>query len=253
MIDKKTKSRVQYSKTCVDCNGRVVKNEDIIKGFQYEKGKYVFFYETYFEKLKSQKDKTVAIEKFVNLAEIDPIYFEKAYYVSPQKGAEKAFALLLSAMQKEKKVGIAKTIIGTKENLVALRTYGDNLILNTLYFDDEVRQAPAAPNQQPDAKEMEMAKSKANDQGLASLCERIVELHKQAIITYTPYANDIIGGYITDEKEIDQILSKMLDHCGHDEMLKLFKAVLRAIICKHPKLVHDYVYIYKDFYDSDLK
>lgn len=159
MIDKKTKSRVQYQKTCVDCDGRTVKNEDIIKGYAYEKDKYVFFDESDFEKLKSKKDKTVAIEKFVSLAEIDPIYYEKAYYVSPQKGAEKAFALLFHAMQKEKKVGIAKTVFGTKENLVALQTFGDNLILNTLFFDDEIKQSPAAPKEKPSDKEIELAKS----------------------------------------------------------------------------------------------
>ena len=96
MIDKKTMSRVKYKKTCADCDGREVRQEDIVKGYEYEEGKYVLFDEKDFEKLKSKKDKNITIEQFVNLAEIDPLYFDKPYYVAPT-GAEKAFSVLLSA------------------------------------------------------------------------------------------------------------------------------------------------------------
>lgn len=100
MIDKKTMSRVKYKKTCADCDGREVKQEDIVKGFEYEEGKYVVFDDKDFDKLKSKKDKNITIEKFVKLSEVDPIYFDKPYYVVPT-GAEKAFAVLLSAMEQE--------------------------------------------------------------------------------------------------------------------------------------------------------
>ena len=83
MIDKKTMSRVKYKKTCADCDGREVKQEDIVKGFEYEDGKYVIFENNDFDKLKSKKDKNITIEKFVNLSEVDPIYFDKPYYVVP--------------------------------------------------------------------------------------------------------------------------------------------------------------------------
>lgn len=69
MIDKKTNSRVQYKKTCADCGGREVCQEDIVKGFEYEDGKYVIFEDKDFEKLKSKKDKNITIEKFVELSE----------------------------------------------------------------------------------------------------------------------------------------------------------------------------------------
>ena len=108
MIDKKTMSRVKYKKTCADCDGREVRQEDIVKGYEYEEGKYVLFDEKDFEKLKSKKDKNITIEQFVNLAEIDPLYFDKPYYVAPT-GAEKAFAVLLSAMEEEGKAAVAKT------------------------------------------------------------------------------------------------------------------------------------------------
>ena len=108
MIDKKTNSRVQYKKTCADCGGREVKQEDIVKGFEYEDGKYVIFEDKDFERLKSKKDKNITIEKFVELAEVDPLYFETPYYVVPT-GAEKAFAVLLTAMEEEGKAHFNKS------------------------------------------------------------------------------------------------------------------------------------------------
>ncbi|MGN0961016.1 MAG: Ku protein, partial [Christensenellales bacterium] len=77
MLEKKTKSRVKYKKTCVDCNDKEVKNEDIVKGYQYEKDKYVIFTDEDFEKIKTEKDKNITIEQFVNIEEIDPIYYDK--------------------------------------------------------------------------------------------------------------------------------------------------------------------------------
>ena len=78
MIDKKTMSRVKYKKTCADCEGREVKQEDIVKGFEYEDGKYVIFEDKDFEKIKSKKDKNITIEKFVNLSEVDTHSFSVA-------------------------------------------------------------------------------------------------------------------------------------------------------------------------------
>ena len=138
MLDKNTMSRIKYKKTCVDCDGKEVKNEDIIKGFQYEKDRYVIFENDDFEKLKTKKDKNITIEQFVNIEEIDPVYYEKAYYVIPT-GGEKPFALLLKAMEDKGKVGIAKTILGTKETLIAIRVKDGKMLLNTLFFNDEVQ------------------------------------------------------------------------------------------------------------------
>ena len=159
MIDRETRSRVQYQKTCVDCGGRIVKNEDVIKGYQYEKDQYVFFEDSDFENLKSDKDKTIAIEKFVALDEIDPIYYEKAYYVAPDKNSGKPYALLVAALAKEKKVGIARTVIGTKENLVTVRAADGYLILNTMYFDEEVQEVPNVQKEKIVEAEVNMAKS----------------------------------------------------------------------------------------------
>ena len=161
MLEKKTKSRIKYQKTCIDCNNKIVKNEDIVKGYQYEKGKYVVFTEEDFEKIKSPKDKNITIEQFVNLHEIDPIYFDKAYYVKPT-GADKAYQLLLKAMASENKAGIAKTVLGTKETLILLRAHDNKMLVNTLYFHNEVQPAPEVDNNKVSKEELQLAKNLIN-------------------------------------------------------------------------------------------
>ena len=159
MIDKKTKSRVRYKKTCEECDGREVKQEDIVKGFEYEDGKYVIFEEKDFEKIKTKKDKNITIEQFVEVAEVDPIYYDKPYYVVPT-GAEKAYAVLLAAMEQSGKAAIAKTVLGTKETLVMIRAKDGQMHLNTLFFADEVVSNPAkAVNEKGNAAELKMART----------------------------------------------------------------------------------------------
>ena len=141
MIDKKTMSRIKYVKTCVDCDNRTVDNADIVKGYEYEKDKYVIFEDKDFEKIKSKKDENINILQFVKASEIDPLYYDKPYYVVP-KGADKAFALFATALEKSQKVGIAKTVLGSKETLVALRVQNGKMFINTLHFSDELQPYP---------------------------------------------------------------------------------------------------------------
>ena len=136
----KTGERIKYKKTCESCPSNL-SNDDIVKGFQYEKNKYVVLTDKEIEKLKTSKNKSIEIESFVSLSEIDPIYFDKSYFVNPT-GAENAYALILKALQKEKKVGIAKTVLGTKEQVVAIREINGQMILNTMHFYDEIQASP---------------------------------------------------------------------------------------------------------------
>ncbi|MBQ3494882.1 MAG: Ku protein [Clostridia bacterium] len=161
MLEKKTKSRVKYKKTCVDCNNKEVKNEDIVKGYQYEKDKYVIFTDKDFEKLKTPKDKNITIEKFVDVKEVDPIYYDKAYYVKPG-GADKAYNVLLKAMQEQNKVAIAKTVLGTKETLILIRAIDGKMIVFTLYFKSEIQKAPANEASKITKKELDLAKNLIN-------------------------------------------------------------------------------------------
>ncbi|HHU43689.1 MAG TPA: Ku protein [Clostridiales bacterium] len=162
MIDKKTNSRISHKKVS-QATGEEVPNEDIVKGYQYEKDRYVIFEDSDFEKIKTKKDKTITIESFVDIKEIDPVYYDKPYFVVPN-GAERAFVLLKEAMQKENKVGIAKTVLGSKENLVALRVNNGEMMLSTLYFFSEVQKNPIKEmNIKPEEKEIELARMIINN------------------------------------------------------------------------------------------
>ncbi len=156
-IDKKTMSRVRYKKIR-ECDGREVRQEDIVKGFEYEKGKYVLFDDKDFGKLKTKKDKNITIEKFVFLSEVDPAYFGKAYHVVPT-GAEKAFSVLLSAMEETGRAALAKTVLGTKETLILIRAAKNKMLLSTLYFADEIVPPPETAKEEGSEAERKMAKS----------------------------------------------------------------------------------------------
>ena len=138
---KDTKERVKYKKYCPSCN-KEVKQDEIIKGYEYENEKYVIMTEEELEKIKTKKDKTIHIIQFVNLSEIDQIFYERNYYAIPEAGAEKAFELLRAAMLNEKKVALAKTVIGTKENLIVLYPTDQGIIAKTLFYQDEVVAVP---------------------------------------------------------------------------------------------------------------
>lgn len=161
MLDKKTKSRIQYKKTCAECNNREVKNEDIVKGYQIEKDSYIIFTPDELEKLKTKQDKNVVIEKFVNIGEINPIYFDRTFYLAPEKKeGERAFYLLKTVLKSEKKVGIAKTMLGASECVVAVWVSGDDLLLSRLFFADEVQANPASKiNVSVSDKEVALAKN----------------------------------------------------------------------------------------------
>lgn len=132
--------------------------------YEYEEGKYVIFTEEDFEKVKSKKDKNIAIERFVELKEIDPLYFDRAFYVA-SAGAEKAFCLLLRAMEEEGKAGVTRAVFGNKQSLIALRAKDGEMLLNTMYFYDEVQENPAKKTE-AEVSERELALAKTLIEGM---------------------------------------------------------------------------------------
>lgn len=134
-------SRVKYKKVCAGC-GKEAGPNDIVKGFEYEKGKYVTLADDDFEKAKSEKDRTIHILHFTDLQSIRPIYYDKTYHAVPEQGGDKAFELLRKAMKEEKKIAIAKTVMGTREKLLALIPTEDGILIETMFFADEIKEAP---------------------------------------------------------------------------------------------------------------
>jgi DNA end-binding protein Ku len=182
MLEKNTLSRVQYKKTCVDCNNKEIDTSNIVKGYQYEEGKYIIFDESDFEKLKTKKDKNITIESFVNLNEIDPLYYDKAYYVVPT-GGYKAFTLLKKAMEDENKVGIAKAILGNKETLIVIRVKNNQMFLNTMYFHEEVLKNPFEEvNTEVSPEELKLAKAIINNMTTTFIPESYHDDYRERVI-----------------------------------------------------------------------
>lgn len=156
-LDKESKARIKYKKYCSHCNKEVT-SADIIKGYEYEKDKYVIMTDDDLEKIKTRKDKTIHIIQFAKMSEIDHIYYEKDYYGIPEVGAEKAYELLRQAMLSQKKVAIAKTVMGTSEKLIVLYPTKDSMIVKTLFYNDEIAAPPKQiPKMKMDENELQMA------------------------------------------------------------------------------------------------
>lgn len=140
-LHKEDHSRIRYKKTCAHC-GKEVSGGDIIKGFEYDKDKYVILTDEDFEKIKTEKDKTIQILHFADLNTINPIYYEKSYHTVPETGGEKAFELLRTAMKEENKVAIAKTVMGNKETLLAIIPAQEDIMISTMFFEDDIKEIP---------------------------------------------------------------------------------------------------------------
>lgn len=151
----KCKHRINYVKYCPYCK-KDVKNTEIIKGYQYEKDEYVFFSKEELDKLKPSNDKEIEIVSFVNINEVDPMYFEKSYILEPT-GKGKAYSLFCEALNKCKMVALAKTVIGSKFYYVILRFFESRVIMTTLYFDEEIRLPNSPLKNEVNSKELDLA------------------------------------------------------------------------------------------------
>lgn len=154
-LHKKCGSRIKYVKYCSHCK-KEVKQSDIIRGYEYESDKYITISDEEFNNLKSEDDKTIEIIGFIDLKEIDPVYFEKSYVVSVNSKS-KAYSLFKDALEKTKKVALAKTVIGTKFYYVVLRLSKGIMVMNTLYFEEEVIIPEAVVEAKYTKKELDLA------------------------------------------------------------------------------------------------
>ncbi len=137
--------------------GDEVAYEDIVKGFELSPDRYVVIEPAELDTLQPKKTKTIEIEDFVELAQIDPIFYDHPYYLAPGPGGAKPYRLLLEAMAETEKVAIARVVIRSKEQLVAIRAMGDVLEMATMLFSDEVS-SPERLDELPDPKEVKTTK-----------------------------------------------------------------------------------------------
>ena len=157
-------SRVKH-KRVAESDGKEVPYEKIVKGYEYAPDQYVVLSRDELSELEPQRSRAIEIQDFVDLDEIDPIYFEQPYYLGPDKGAERAYALLVQAMKDARKVAVARFVLRNKEHLAAIRPMGEVLTLTTMRFHDEVSSPQdldgevfeEAKPKKPEKRELEMA------------------------------------------------------------------------------------------------
>ncbi len=133
-------TRIKQQLYCPHCE-RVVERGETVKGYEFEKGRYVTFTPAELEALEAESNHAIDITEFVPLSSVDPIYYENAHYLGPDKGAEKAYRLLALAMRETQKVALAQYVSHGKEQLVLIRPYREGLVLHSMYYADEVRSA----------------------------------------------------------------------------------------------------------------
>lgn len=152
------RTQIQYRKYCPHCD-REVSQDEIVKGYPYDRGRFVILDEDDFENLPVKTARQVEILDFADLAEIDPVYYDRSYYLEPVEGAEKAYALLRRAMADTGRVAIAKVAIRSRESLACVRVYGPALVLETMFFPDEIRSVErlSGIGQAPEPSERELA------------------------------------------------------------------------------------------------
>src|SRR6266542_4143180 len=157
LLRKSDLSPVNY-KRVAERDGKEVTWEEIVKGYEYEKRKYVVLKDEDFERVDLEATQTVDIQDFVDQEEIDPMFFYKPYYLEPQKGGDKAYALLRDALKDSNKVGIAKVVIKTRQYLAGVKPEDGALVLELMHFADEL----ADPGQLHVPKKTEVGKREMN-------------------------------------------------------------------------------------------
>lgn len=176
---------IEYQRRCPRCN-REVNNDEIVKGYEYEKGKYVVMKDEDFEQIPTENTRTIDIVDFVDLKDIDPIYFDKSYYLVPDETGVKAYALLIKSMEETGKIAIAKIVIRTKESLAALRVRDGIMMLETMFYPDEIRSAEGLPYQQKEVKihdnEVKMAISLINSLAAPFQPEKYNDEYRKALL-----------------------------------------------------------------------
>lgn len=159
MIHEVCGSRIKLMRWCPSCE-KSVERDEIVKGYEYAKGHHVIMSDQDFENLPLATRHAIEVTQFVEQEEIDPIYYDRTYYLEPDEAGKKPYALLIKALKEKKVVAIAQIAIRDKESLCALRVMEGALVMETLFYPDEIREAPELKTDiEVGSKELKMAES----------------------------------------------------------------------------------------------
>ncbi|HZK54160.1 MAG TPA: Ku protein [Desulfosporosinus sp.] len=137
-LHKTCQNRIRSIKKCPSCDLEV-STEDLVKGYEYEKDRYVELKDEDLKSLEQPMSRSIDILNFIDLKEIDPIYYQKSYYLSPEDTAQKAYRLLCQAMKESGKVALARVTMRSKQHLACLRVFEQGLVMETMYYPKEIR------------------------------------------------------------------------------------------------------------------
>ena len=213
-------SRIRQQLICPTCN-EVVDRSSLVKGYEFAKDQYVQFTEDELKALEGEASKMIDIAEFVPLADVDPIYFEKTYYLGPDKGGEKAYRLLTDAMQKSGRVALAKFVMRGKENLVLIRPAQDGLMLHTMYFSDEIR----------DFGEVEKGDDAKVKPGELDLAERLVKELSSDSFKPEQYADEYRGRVleVVESKVEGREVTSLAPQAQRTQVIDLMDALKQSL------------------------
>jgi DNA end-binding protein Ku len=220
MLDKNDYSNIKF-KRVNENTGKEVSYADIVKGYKLD-DKYILVEDSDFEAAEAEKTKTIEIMNFVDEKEIDTIYYEQPYYLEPDKGAMKAYALLRDALQTSGKVGVGTIVLRNKESLVILKSYKNVIVLNRIRFQEEIRnttELKLPPFSETNTKEMDMAIKL-----VGQLTEKFdIAKYKD---NYTAKLLEIIKDKAKGKKQVAPKLKVI--HKQNDDLMAMLKASLES-------------------------
>src|SRR5205823_6457415 len=172
-------------KKVAEADSKEVPTEQIVRGFEYERGRHIVMKEEDFEKVRIESTHSIDITDFVDLAQIDPKFFYKPYFLEPQKGGQKAYALLHKALSGTGKIGIAKVVISNREYLASVKPDGLFLVLDLMHFASEILTPEELKNGSATAitdKELKMAQSLVESMSVAWEPEKYRDEYRNAMM-----------------------------------------------------------------------
>ncbi|SDI17581.1 Ku protein [Alteribacillus bidgolensis] len=229
-LHEKCKTPIRYEKVCPVCEEKVEK-DDLVKGYETTSGGFVIVSQEEIESLRKEtNEKAVEILDFIDIDEIDPIYFNRSYYLGPNEGGSKAYSLLRKALEDSRKVGVAKIMIRSKEQLALLRVYNNTLLMETLHYPDEIRNAADVPNvpeaENVEEKELETAKLLIDQLTAAFKPEKYEDEYRQKLLN------------LIEAKENGEEVVETKEEPRKDNVTNLMEA-LQASVDKNKKKTTD--------------
>ncbi|KJS21392.1 MAG: DNA repair protein [Clostridiaceae bacterium BRH_c20a] len=184
-LHKECKSPINYQRYCPVCDEKL-ENGEMVKGYEYESGHFVIMEDEDFAKIPLESVKAIEIIDFVDLSEIDPIYFVKSYFLAPTELGHKPYNLLYMAMQETGKIAIARVVLRSKETLACVRLYENALLMETIFYPSEIRSPEMMPELMKEVKvnesELEMAKNLINSLSTGFNPEKYKSQYREALL-----------------------------------------------------------------------